>query len=143
MLVKQLSLFLENRSGRLAAATRVLAQNGVNILALSLADTSDFGVLRVIVDKPEAAQKTLRDAGFTVVASDVIAVEVEDQPGGLAAVLDILQRDAVNLEYMYAFSSLKAHRAALVFRFEDPDAAIRSLTNASVSVMSKTDLLGE
>ena len=138
MLVKQLSLFLENRSGRLAAATRVLAQNGVNILALSLADTSDFGVLRVIVDKPEAAQKTLRDAGFTVVAS-----EVEDQPGGLAAVLDILQKDAVNLEYMYAFSSLKAHRAALVFRFEDPDAAIRSLTNASVSVMSKTDLLGE
>ena len=142
MLVKQLSLFLENRAGRLAAATRALAESKINILALSLADTADFGVLRLIVSDPDAGKAALKDAGFTVVTSDVIAVEVEDKPGGLARILDILERAGINVEYMYAFSCAKTQQAALIFRFEDNEAAVKCLTKARVGVMKKVDVLG-
>jgi len=91
MLVKQLSLFIENCSGRLAAACRALADARINILALSLADTADFGILRLIVNDPDAGHTALKKAGFTVVTNDVLAVEVEDKPGGLARILDVLQ----------------------------------------------------
>jgi hypothetical protein len=143
MLVEQLSVFIENRSGRLEAATRTLAEEDINILALSLADTADFGILRLIVNDPGAGHRALKDGGFTVVANDVLAVEVEDRPGGLHRILEALGKDNVNVEYMYAFSSVKTKRAALIFRFEDPDAAIESLNNAGFSVMNKVDVLGE
>lgn len=143
MVVTQLSIFIENRSGRLAAATRALADQDINILALSLADTADFGVLRLIVSDPQAGRQALRDAGFTVVTNDVLAVEVEDKPGGLAAILNVLEKSAINVEYMYAFSSVKTQRAALIFRFEDSEAAVQALTDAGIGVMSKIDVLGQ
>ena len=143
MFVKQLSLFMENRSGRLATACRALAGENINIMALSLADTADFGILRLIVSDPDAGHKALKKAGFTVVANDVLAVEVEDKPGGLARVLDILQKAQINVEYMYAFSSTRTKRAALIFRFEDSDAAVKALAAAGISVMSKIDVLGQ
>ncbi len=143
MLVRQLSVFVENRSGRLAAATTALADHGVNIVALSLADTADFGILRLIVSDAETARGALKEAGFTVVMNDVLAVEVEDRPGGLASLLSALDEGGINVEYMYAFSSLKVRRAALIFRFEDPQAAIQCLGDAGFSVMGKVDVLGE
>lgn len=143
MFVKQLSLFIENRSGRLAAACRVLADADINILALSLADTADFGILRLIVSRPDAAQEALKKAGFTVVTNEVLAVEVADKPGGLAHLLDVLRQGGVNVEYMYAFSSIRTKRAALIFRFEDSAAAVRTLTTAGIGVLNKIDVLGE
>jgi hypothetical protein len=143
MFVKQLSMFIENRSGRLAAACNALARKKINILALSLADTADFGILRLIVSDPDDGHLALKGAGFTVITNDVLAVQVEDKPGGLAAILDVLQKAKINVEYMYAFSSIKTKRAALIFRFEDNDAAIKALTKASIGVMSKVDVLGQ
>jgi hypothetical protein len=143
MFVKQLSVFIENRSGRLAAACDALANRDVNILALSLADTADFGILRMIVTDPDDGYETLREEGFTVIVNDVLAVEVEDKPGGLAKILDVLDGAAINVEYMYAFSSVTTGRAALVFRFEDNAAAIEALKAAEVNVMSRVDVLGE
>ena len=103
MRAKQLSIFLENRSGRLHEVTEVLGRAGINIRALSLADTSDFGILRLIVDRPEDAYRILREEGFTVRESEVMAVEVSDQPGGLSEVLEIFRDGGINVEYMYAF----------------------------------------
>ena len=143
MFVKQLSLFMENRSGRLAAACKALADVNVNILALSLADTADFGILRLIVNDPDAAHAALQKAGFSVVTNDVLAVEVEDKPGGLANILNVLQKSNVNVEYMYAFSSVRTKRAALIFRFEDSDAAIKCLQAAGIGVMNRIDVLGQ
>ena len=142
MLVKQISVFIENRSGRLAAACRALAEKQINILALSLADTADFGILRLIVSDPDAGLETLKGAGFTVVANDVLAVQVQDRPGGLADILKVLEKDGINVEYMYAFSSVRTKRAALIFRFEDSQAAIKSLNAAGIGVMDRVDVLG-
>jgi hypothetical protein len=143
MFVKQLSVFLENRSGRLDAATRAIAEADINILALSLADTADFGILRLIVSDPEAGHKALKDAGFTVIANDVLAVEVEDRPGGLAEILDALREEDINVEYMYAFSSIRTQRAALIFRFQENETAVEVLKDAGFSVMDRVDVLGE
>ena len=143
MFVKQLSIFIENRSGRLAAACRSLADHNINILALSLADTADFGILRMIVTDPDTGHAVLKNAGFTVVANDVLAVEVEDRPGGLARILDTLQQKRINVEYMYAFSSITTKRAALIFRFEDNEAVVQQLAEAGVNVMSRMDVLGQ
>jgi hypothetical protein len=143
MFVKQLSVFIENRSGRLSAATQALAEKGINILALSLADTADFGILRMIVSDADAGRAALKEAGFTVVSNEVLAVEVEDRPGGLHTILEALQEKDINVEYMYAFSSVKTHRAALIFRFEDNAAAIEALQDAGFSVLRKVDVLGE
>ena len=143
MFVKQLSVFVENRAGRLAAACEALATQRINILALSLADTAEFGILRLIVTDAEVGRRALKDAGFTVIVNEVLAVEVDDRPGGLAVILQALDKRGVNVEYMYAFSSIKTHRAALIFRFEDNAAAIQALTDAGFNVMKKMDVLGE
>jgi hypothetical protein len=141
--VKQLSVFIENRSGRLAAACDALADNDINIVALSLADTADFGILRMIVSDPETAYDVFREDGFTVIQNDVLAVEVEDRPGGLAELLDVLDSAGVNVEYMYAFSTIGTPRAALIFRFEDNEGAVEALKGADVNVMKSVDVLGE
>jgi len=143
MFVKQISLFMENRSGRLDAACRALAEKEINILALSLADTADFGILRLIVSDPDAGAQALKDAGFTVITNNVLAVEVEDRPGGLARLLDVLTASSVNVEYMYAFSSATTQRAALILRFEDNERAITVLNDAGVGVMNRVDVLGQ
>jgi hypothetical protein len=141
--VKQLSVFIENRSGRLAAACDALAENDINIVALSLADTADFGILRMIVTDPETAYGVFKEKGFTVIQNDVLAVEVEDRPGGLAELLDVLDEKGINVEYMYAFSTASTTQAALIFRFEDNEAAVEALKTADVNVMKSVDVLGE
>jgi hypothetical protein len=136
MLVKQLSIFLENRSGRLSEVTKVLGKENVNIRALSLADTSDFGILRLIVDRPDEAYHILRQGGFTIRETDVLAVEVADQPGGLARVLDRFASSGVNVEYMYAFVEKSGDQAIMIFRVEDPEQAAELLTEGGVRLLS-------
>ncbi|RPJ06683.1 MAG: ACT domain-containing protein [Deltaproteobacteria bacterium] len=135
MRVEQISVFLENKAGRLAEVTRILAEGGVNIRALSLADTSDFGILRLIVSDNDKAKETLRQHGFTVGKTDVVAVEVEDRPGGLHKILDILCRANVNVEYMYAFVQQSGNEAVIIFRFDNLDEAVKVLTANGVKVI--------
>jgi len=141
MKIKQLSIFLENRAGRLAHVTNVLGNAGINLLALSLADTTDFGILRVIVDDVENARQVLQDNHIICMINDVTAVEVSDEPGGLAKILNLLLEKDVNVEYMYAFSERQTGRAALVFRFDDPDKAVAALQSADINVFTHVDLV--
>ncbi len=141
MKIKQLSIFLENQAGRLNHVTQTLSHANVNILALSLADTSDFGILRLVVDDVGQAERALKANNLVCIVNDVTAVEVEDRPGGLARVLDVLVEREVNVEYMYAFSEKRTGRAALIFRFDDPDKAVRCLDEAGINVFAPIDLV--
>lgn len=137
MIIKQLSLFLENKPGSLGAPCRLLADAGINILTLTLADAEKFGILRMIIRDWARAQKLLADAGYAATATDVVAVEVADRPGGMAAVLEALQQHGVDVEYLYAFTVKHAHKArsnhgVLVFRFRDPAAGLRALRAAGL-----------
>jgi hypothetical protein len=127
MQVEQISVFLENRAGRLAEVSAILAEAGVNIRALSLADTSDFGVLRLIVNNNDKAMETLKNAGFTVGKTNVLAVEVEDRPGGLHKILDVLYKSGINVEYMYAFVQQSGNNAVMIFRFDQTEKAMNVL----------------
>lgn len=127
MKVEQISIFIENKSGRLAEITRILGEAGINIRALSLADTSDFGILRLIVDDVEKAKSVLKESGFTVNKTEVVAVEVPDSPGGLSHILQSLDNDQINVEYMYAFVERCGGNAVIIFRFDDTDKAIETL----------------
>ncbi|SDO37026.1 ACT domain-containing protein [Desulforhopalus singaporensis] len=140
MLVEQIAVFLENKSGRLAEITTVLADAGVNIRALSVADTADFGILRLIVDKVEKAKEVLRDKGFTVGKTHVIAVEVEDRTGGLAKVLSCLKEANINVEYMYAFVNRTGENAVLIFRFEKMEEAIKTLKKGGFTIISREQI---
>ncbi|HYH04228.1 MAG TPA: ACT domain-containing protein [Bacillota bacterium] len=140
MKVKQISVFLENKSGRLATTTKVLGENGINIRALSIADTTDFGILRLIVSDPEKAIRVLKENDFTVSETEIIAVNVSDEPGGLAKVLGLLDQVGVNIEYMYAFVGKSAGDAVVVFRLEDIDRAIELLLKAGVKVMQAKEV---
>ncbi len=136
MRVEQISVFLENKAGRLAEVTRILSEAGVNIRALSLADTSDFGILRLIVNDNEKAKQALKANGFTVGKTDVVAVEVEDRPGGLRRILDILRKANINVEYMYAFVQQSGNNAVIIFRFDNLDEAVRVLMENGVTVIN-------
>jgi hypothetical protein len=140
MKLQQLSVFMENRAGRLAEVTRILGDAAVNIRALAVADTSDFGILRLLVDKPEAALEALGEHGLTVRLTDVIAVEIVDRPGGLATILSLLQGSGVNVEYMYAFLERHQENAILVFRFEEPEKAVKALQDANVKVFTAEEI---
>ena len=132
---EQLSVFLENRAGRLAEVTRTLAEAGVNIRALSLADTSYFGILRLIVCNHEKAQTVLKEKGFTLGRTHVVAVEVPDQPGGLDAILQLMAENGINVEYMYAFAQSATDNAVMIFRFDKVDAAIDILQRHNFSIL--------
>lgn len=136
MKVQQISVFLENKSGRLAEVTRILGLAGVNIRALSIADTSDFGILRLIVNDIDKAAAVLKDNDFTVSKTDVVAVEVPDTPGGLANILDQLEKNAVNVEYMYAFVERSSDNAVIIFRFDENDKAIKILSAAGITILN-------
>ena len=140
MKLQQLSVFLENRPGRLGAPLELIAAQGINILTLSLADTAQFGILRLIVRDWKLAKRVLEQAGWVVNLTDVVAVDVVDRPGGLAGVLKILEGAQVNIEYMYAFSLRREDKAILIFRFEDPDQAIEHLLAAGVKVVEAEEL---
>ncbi len=136
MLVEQIAVFLENKSGRLAEITRILAENGINIRALSVADTADFGILRLIVDKVDLAKEVLRQGGFTVGKTYVLAVEVPDKTGGLAGVLKVAHGEGLNVEYMYAFVNKSGANAVLIFRFDDMDKALTVLKEKGLTLLT-------
>lgn len=140
MKVEQLSVFIENKSGRLAEITGILGDSGVNIRALSLADTSDFGILRLIVDDVEKADLILRKAGFTVRKTTVVAVEVPDSPGGLSTILQALDESRINVEYMYAFVEPRGSSAMIIFRFDEAERAIKALSSKNFNLLDSEQL---
>jgi len=140
MTAVQISVFLENKSGRLAEVTRALANAGVNIRALSLAETIDYGVLRLIVDRPTEAKEALAAAGFTVTETEVIAVEMPDRPGGLAAVVDLITRRGLNIEYLYAFVGRRGENAVVIIRIDTIPEALAALEGVGARVLSAAEL---
>ncbi len=135
MKVEQISVFLENKSGRLSEVAGVLALAGINIRALSLADTVDFGILRLIVNDTEKAKRVLKDNSFTVGKTEVVAIEVPDRPGGLAGILKTLDGAGINVEYMYAFVQRSGENAIILFRFDELEKAITVLQKAGVRIL--------
>jgi len=139
-MAKQISVFLENKAGRLAHVTRVLGDAGINIRALSIADTSDFGILRVIVNDPDKAYRILREAEFTVSETEVIAVQVPDSPGGLASVLEQMSEENLNIEYLYAFIGSSGNDALVIFKVEDIEKARNSFKERGIKFLEEQDL---
>jgi len=135
MHVEQISIFIENKFGRLAEVTRILGDAGINIRTLSLADTSDFGILRLIVNDTEKAKSVLKERGFTVSKTEVVAVEIPDRPGGLADILQALDADGINVEYMYAFVERCGENAVMIFRFDETQKAIATLAARGFNVL--------
>lgn len=136
MLIKQISVFLENKSGRLAEVTKILGQNNIDISALSIADTTDFGILRLIVNNPDEALKVLKESEFTVSSTNVIAIGVEDKPGGLSKALEILDKEEIGIEYMYAFVGKTSDEALVILRVDEDNKAIDVLTKNGIKVLS-------
>lgn len=140
MKIHQLSVFVENSPGHLRAPCQVLADAGINLSTLALADTQQYGILRLIVRNWRRAKEVLEAAGFAVNVTEMVAIEVPDQPGGLAGVLKAIENARINVEYMYAFTEKRGDRAVLLFRFEDVDAAIDALGHSEVHVVHHVDL---
>ena len=141
MKFSQLSTFIENRPGRLHAACAALSASGINIHTLSLADTREFGILRLIVADPAAARAALEKAGYVVKLTDVVAVEVPDDVGGLTDVLAKADEAGLDIEYMYAFSTAPGQQAVVIFRFSDPDRALAELQRRGLNVVEPVKLL--
>ncbi len=140
MKLNQLSLFLENQPGRLSEPCKILAEAGINILTISLADTQQFGILRLIVQDWKTARDRLEKSGYVVKITNVVAIEMEDQAGGLESVLEAIDVLALNVEYMYAFTYRKENKAIIVFSFEDIDLAIDQLKNKGIKVLESEEL---
>ena len=140
MKVTQLSLFLENRPGALSRPIKLLAHAKLNILTLSIADTQQFGILRLVLRDWKKAKQLLEKNGFVVNISDLVALEVADEPGGLADILVTLEKARVNVEYMYGFTLRKEGKGVLAFRFDDPDTAIAALGKKGINPVSRVDL---
>ena len=141
MKIQQISLFVENKPGHISAPARLLAQEGIDIRSLYLADTQQYGIVRMIVSDWQKAAGLLEAHGFAAKVTEVLAVQVPDHPGGLADVLGALDGSGINIEYMYAFPYLRGGQAILIFRFADPDAAIAYLQKAGISVLAGDELL--
>ena len=141
MKINQISLFAENKPGHISAPARLLAQEGIDIRALFLADSQHFGIVRMIVSDWQKAAAVFEAHGFVVKVTEVLAVEVPDHPGGLADVLGALDGSGINIEYMYAFPNPRGDQAILIFRFADPDAAIARLQAAGINLLASDELL--
>ncbi len=135
MTVKQISVFLENTSGRLAEVTSILGGNGINLRAITIADTADFGILRLIVDNNEKALEVLRENGFTAKVTQVFAIEIEDKPGGLASIMKILDDNNLNIEYLYATLEKNKDNAVVIFRVEDIEGATRIIEENNLTTL--------
>ncbi|MDD5255593.1 MAG: ACT domain-containing protein [Candidatus Omnitrophica bacterium] len=140
MKLVQISVFLENKKGRLFEVCSLLGKEKINIRALSVAESEEFGILRMVVDNPAKAVAVLKKKGFVANLTDIVAVEVEDNPGGLASVLAVFSKNDINVEYMYGFVEKFSQKAILVFRFDDADKAIRVLTRNKISIIGKKDI---
>ena len=139
MSVKQISVFIENKKGALASATRYLADNGINIRALSIADTQDFGILRIICDDPKQTEAILKNGGFISTVTDVLATEIADKPGSMATILEVLADAQVVVEYTYAFLAPDGH-AYMIFRVDDNAVASAALAGAGIKTTNQEDL---
>ncbi len=142
MIIKQISIFVENKAGRLAEITETIAKAGIDIRALSIADTTDFGILRLIVDKPEEAALTLKEAGLTVSITNVIAVGIDDTPGAFSVPMRILADAGIDVEYMYAFISRDTQKAYVILRVADNDVAAKALTDKGVTLLDENGFYG-
>ena len=142
MKIRQLSVFLENRPGRLSALCQTLAEAGVNLATLTLAETGEFGLLRLITPDADKAKDVVELAGYAATITEVVALQVPDRPGGLASVLRVLEEHNISVEYMYAFAMRAGGDAVMVFRFDDMDRALSVLQAAGVNVFKPVDLFG-
>lgn len=140
MAVRQISVFLENKIGRLAEITQILGNKEINIRALAIADTTEFGILRMIVDRPQKAYEALEERGFTVSQTEVVVVEVEDKPGGLAQVMAILGKEGINVEYLYAFVAPKGRGALVVLKIEEKKTTVDLLQEEKVKILSAEEI---
>ncbi|MDR1193639.1 MAG: ACT domain-containing protein [Peptococcaceae bacterium] len=138
-MLKQISLFLENKPGRLAYVCRVMGQEGINIRALSVADTTDFGVLRLIVDNPSLAEEKLKARGFLVNITDVAGIKIEDRPGGLADALEKLGEENIAVEYVYAFLNKCGDQAMVILRLSDNERAAAALRKRGIPMMTEEE----
>jgi hypothetical protein len=137
MRIKQVSVFLENKTGRLAELTKLLALEGINIRALCVADTAEFGIIRLIVDDPEKAAAAITRGGFTVKATDVLAVEIPDKPGSLARVMEIFERTGVNIEYLYTSLEKDTSTAVVIFKVDDIEHGLKIVSENKLSTLDK------
>jgi hypothetical protein len=143
MKIRQISVFLENRPGRLSGLCRTLADAGVNLSTVTLAETGEFGLLRLITPDPDKAKRVIEQAGYALTTTEVVALQVPDRPGGLASVLQVLEAHNLSVEYMYAFAMRTGGDAVMVFRFDDMDRALAALQAAGVGVFKAVDLFGK
>ena len=135
--IKQISVFLENTTGRICEVTRTLAQAGVNLRAINIADTADFGILRLIVDKTDVAVKALTAAGFTTRQTTVAAVEIEDKPGSLDKLMEIIQKSGINIEYLYASLEGSSGKAVVIFKLEDNEKGFALLEESGLPMADR------
>jgi len=140
MYIKQLSIFVENSVGRMAEITKAIGEAGIDIRALSLADTSNFGILRLIVNRPDEAAEKLKEAGLTVSITNVIAIGIDDRPGAFSDVLAVLAKAGANVEYMYAFVSRYENRADVILRVGDDGKGLKALTDAGITILDAKTL---
>ena len=143
MNVTQLSLFLENKPGRLQRDLKVLADRKINIRTLTIAEVADFGIVRMIVTNPDAAAKALKESSFTCTTTEVLALEISDVPGALEKALEAFNRNRLNIEYMYAFTEKRGDKAVMIFRFDDIELAKKALKGEGFTIVKKIDIIGE
>ena len=140
MAIKQLTVFVQNKKGTVVSVTDILSKNNINLRALSIAETQDFGILRLIVNDEEAAEKVLADNGYLIKVIDVVGVKIGDAPGKLTAALDVLDKAGINVEYLYAFMARTEKHAYVVLRVEDNAVAEKALTDAGFKMISEADI---
>jgi hypothetical protein len=140
MKITQISIFLENKQGRIAEVCALMGDNSINIRALTIAENKEFGILRIVVDKPEEAVRVLKKHNLVAQMTDIVALEVDDTPGGLAKILKLFADHNLNVEYMYGFVEKRSDRALMVFRFDDPDKAIQTLQEKGLHILGKKDI---
>lgn len=140
MFIKQLSVFVENRFGAVADIVSLLSENEINIRALSVADTTDYGIMRLIIDKPDDAKQILRDKGIMVKMTEVLAVPLQDNIGGLSYVLDVFKQSGISIDYIYAFVGRNHGKAVVVIKAEDMDGALHALNENGITSLSLSDV---
>jgi hypothetical protein len=140
MAIKQLTVFVQNKKGTVVSITNILSKNNINLRALSIAETQDFGILRLIVNDEKTAEKVLTENGYIIKAIDVVGVKISDEPGKLTEALSILDKEDINVEYLYAFMARTEKHAYVVFRVEDNAVAEAALTNAGFKMISEADI---
>lgn len=141
MYIKQLSVFVANKTGRLAEVTSMIAEQGINVRALSVSDTTDFGILRLIVDKPDEAEALLKNAGLTVTLTNVIAIGIQDVPGAFASAVKVLANANITVEYIYAFVPRAKGSAYVILRVGDNEAALEALTAAGIEIVTPEEIV--